>query len=246
VVGIATGDGVVRRPHHRVAHIRAVGDHDLAVDHRFSGGRGRPGGRSEAMYPATILLPGSALELLNQWLWTSRHPAQTRLDLASVGERMQSFGASPQLTRQLRAPEQQHREECPLVGVQPETLIEDLVVLQRPPSGVRPHDAQQSSVLERPRCPLDGLFVEVDDRLPVARLVAGGSQRVGRERVRSRHRRLLLQQAAEDALIHRVENRKFGHPDDPRSRSASTASDKRGTCTSSEPTSRGERRSARE
>ena len=93
---------------------------------------------------------------------------------------MQPLGAGAQLTRRLRAPEQQHRQQRPLVGLEPEPLIEDLVVLQRPPPGVGPHDPQQPPLLERPRGLLDGLLVEVDDRLPVARLVAGGPQRVGR------------------------------------------------------------------
>src|SRR5688572_9268095 len=176
------------------------------------------------MNPASILLSGSPLELAHQWLRTPRHPAQTRLDLTSVRKHMQPFGAGAQLARRLRAPEQQHSEHRPLVGLEPEPLIEDLVVLPRPPPGVGPHDPQQSSLLERPRGPFDGWLVELNDGLPVARLVTGSPQRVGREGVRSRHRCLLLQQTADDALICGFENRKLGHADDLRSLPPTTVS----------------------
>ena len=119
--------------------------------------------------------------------------------------------------RRLRAPEQQHREERSFVRVELELLVEDLVVLQRPPPDVGPDDPQQSPLLERPRGPLDGVLVVVDDGIPVARLVAGGPQRIGREGIRTRHRRLLLQQAAEDALVFGLEDRELGHADDLRS-----------------------------
>ena len=90
-----------------------------------------------------------------------------------------------------------------------------------PPTGLRLRELAWNSVrLVRhfakrgPRGPLDGLLVEVDDGLPVVRLVAGGPQRVGRQRVGTRHRRLLLQQAAEDALVVGFEDRELGHADD--------------------------------
>ncbi len=217
VVGVGGGDRVVRRQHVRVALVRSVGDHRLPVDSRWDRGRVLLRGRTQEMDPATVLLSRPPFELAHQGLRAARHPAQARLDLAAVGEPEQPLGASAQLAGRLRSPEQQHGEQRPLVGVEPEPLVEDLVVLQRPPPGVRPDDPQQSPLLERPRGLLDGRLVEVDDGVPVARLVAGSSQRVGGEGVRRRHRRLLLQQAAEDALVLGVQDGEIGHPADLRS-----------------------------
>ena len=214
VVGVGGRDGVVRRPHPRVARVRAAGDHRVPVDRTAAAATGLLRDRSEEVDPAPVLLPGPPLELAHQRLRAAGHPAQARLDLAPVGERVQPLGAGAQLAGRLRAPEQQHGEQRPLVGLEPEPLVEDLVVLQRPPPGVGPHDPQQSALLERPRGLLDGLLVVVDDRLAVAGLVAGGAQRVGRERVRRRHGRLLLQQAAEDALLVGFQDRELGHAAD--------------------------------
>ena len=224
VVGIGLSNRVVRRPHLCVAPFRATGDHDVPVDRLCGDCRGQLRDRSEEMDPAPVLLPGSPFELAHQWLRTPGHPAQTGLDLPTVGERMKPFGAGAQLTRRLRAPQEQHRQERSLVGTEPEPLIEDLVILQGPPPGVGPHDPQQASLLERPRGLLDGLLVEVDHWVPVARLVTGSPQRVGRERVRRRHRRLLLHQAAQDALIFGGQDRELGHADDLRTPAAGSPS----------------------
>lgn len=70
-----------------------------------------------------------------------------------------------------------------------------------------PHDPQQSSTHQRPR----SLLVWFDHRFAIARLVARGPQRVRSEGVQHRHRRLLLQQAAEDALILGIEDRELAH-----------------------------------
>ena len=48
--------------------------------------------------------------------------------------------------------------------------------------------------------------VEVDDRVPAGALVARRAQAVERHRVRGRDRALLLEEAADHPLLHRVEN----------------------------------------
>src|SRR4051794_14690171 len=217
VVGVGVGDRVVRRAHRRVAHLGALGDHRIAVDGRLGDSPGRVCDRPEQVHPATVLLPGPPFELAHQGLRTLGHPAQARLHLAPVGERVQPVGAGAQLTGRLRPTEQQHRQERPLVGLEAEPLVEGLVVLQRPPAGVGPHDAQQIPLLERSRDVLDGLLVVVHDGLAAARLVARRPERVAAEGVRRRYRRLLLEQAAEDALVLGPEDGKVTHPGEPRS-----------------------------
>ena len=171
VVGVGSRDGVVRRPDVLVTKVRSLGDHRVAINWHSGGSLVRD--RAQEMDPARILLPGTSFELAYQRFRALRHPNQARLDLTPVGEAVQPLGAGAQLPRRLLAPEQQHREERPLVELEPEVLIEDLVVLQRPSTGGRPHDPQQTSVLERPRSLLDGLQVQVDDGVAIVRLVAG-------------------------------------------------------------------------
>lgn len=136
VGGVGGGDGVVRRPHLGVAPVRAAGDDGVPVDRRRWGGRDLLRDRSEPVDPAPVLLPGLPLQLVHQRLRTLRHPAQARLDLAPVGEGVQPLGAGAQLTRSLRAAQQQHGQQRALVRLEPELLVEDLVVLQGPPAGV--------------------------------------------------------------------------------------------------------------
>ena len=177
VVGVGARHGVVRRPDPRVTLVRALREDDVAVDRRGDC-RGRLRRRAEEVDPATVVLPRSPLELADQRLGAPGHPAQARLDVVTTGEGVQSLGAGPQLARCLRTSQQQHGDDRALVGLERQPLVEDLVVLQCPPAGVGPHDPQQAAVLQRPRDPRDGLLVVVDDRLPAARLVAGGAQRV--------------------------------------------------------------------
>ncbi len=148
-----------------------------------------------------VLLARSAGKLSHERLRTLRHPAQAPFHLATVGEGVQPLGAGAELTRRLRAAQQQHGEHGTLVGLEAEPFVESLVVLQRPTPGVGPHHPQQSPVLQGAGRALHGLLVEVDDGIAVAGLVAGLPQRVGRERVRRGHRRLLLQQTAQHALL---------------------------------------------
>jgi hypothetical protein len=86
------------------------------------------------------------------------------------------------------------------------------VVLQRAPTGVGPHDAHQTPVLERPRALFHRPLVELHHRLTTIGLVAGGAQAGERKRVRRRDGHLLLQQAAQDPLLDRPEV----HAADPR------------------------------
>ena len=98
-----------------------------------------------------------------------------------------------------------------LVRLEVEELGQRLVVLQRPPTRVRPDDPDQAAVLETAGDPLDLLLVVVGDRVAAARLVARRAQRVERERIAAGDSDLLLQQAPQDALLGGVEERDVGH-----------------------------------
>ena len=137
-------------------------------------------------------------------------------DLTTVREAVQPFGASAQLTGCLGAAKQQHCEDGPFVCRKLDVLIEDLVVLEGPPAGVGPHDPHQASSSEAARDSLDCLLIEVDDGLSVAGLVARGTQGVDGQGIRGRHGGLLLEQAAQYALVVGIENGELAHPDDSR------------------------------
>ena len=92
-----------------------------------------------------------------------------------------------------------------LVVRQLQGLGERLVVLQRAATAVGPHDAQQAAVLQAAGGLLDRLLVQVHHRIAAAGLVAGTAQAAEGERVGRRHGHLLLQQAAQDALLDGVE-----------------------------------------
>src|SRR3954464_14853405 len=98
MLGVRRAHGVVRRPDPRIATVGAVGDHHLPVDSDWSDRRGGLRDGSQEVDPAPVLLPGPPFELPDQWLGPLRHPAQTGLYLAPVGERVHSFGPGAQFT----------------------------------------------------------------------------------------------------------------------------------------------------
>ena len=167
-----SSDVVVRRPDPLVAHLRSFGDHRVPIDRPSN--RSLLRDRAEEVDPSGILLTGSPLQHPHQWFRALRHTAQARLDLTPVGEAVQSFCPGAQLTGRLLAPEQQHRQERPFLGLEPEVLVEDLVILQRSSTGRRPHDPQQSAILQGARGLLDDLQVQVHDGVAIVRLVARG------------------------------------------------------------------------
>lgn len=118
VVGVGSRNSVVRRADECVAQVRSAGDHGVPVN--SDRGSSLPRRRSEQMDPARILLPRPNARARAQWLRALRHPAQTRLYVAPGVESVQPLCPCAQLGRRLIAPEQQHREERPLIRVEPE------------------------------------------------------------------------------------------------------------------------------
>ena len=214
-LGVRRRHRVVRRPHLRVASARSLGQHDLAVHGGRSGGRRRLGlDRPEEVHPPPVLLARPSFQLVHQRggpFMSGRQPSQHRLHRIAVGERVQPVGTGAQLPRRLRAAQQQHGDQRPLVGLEGEPLVEQLVVLQRARAAVGPHDPDQATLLEAAQRLGQQRLVVVDDRVPAAGLVARGLQGVERHRVARRHRPLLLQQAPEDALVDGVEDEVVGH-----------------------------------
>ena len=211
-LGVRRRHRVVRRPHLRVAGARSLGQHDLAVDGRRSGGRRRLGlDRPEEVHPTPVLLARPSFQLVHEGGGQPRQPSQHRLHRLTVGERVQPVGAGAQLPRRLRAAQQQHGDQRPLVGLEGESLVEQLVVLQRARAAVGPHDPDQATLLEAAQRLGQQRLVVVDDRVPAAGLVARGLQGVERHRVARRHRPLLLQQAPQHALVDGVEDEVVGH-----------------------------------
>ena len=209
VLGVRRGDGVVRRTHPLVAGLCSVREHAVTVDLGRRSDVGSCGRLAETVHPAVVVLAGLARKLADQP--TLGHPGEGLLGGLPVGERVHPLGAGAQLARRLGAAQQQHREQRPFVVGQVEVLVEDLVVLQRAPAGRGPDDPQQPAVLEPAADLLDGLLVVVDHRVAAAALVAGGAQRVEGQRVAVRHRALLLQQAAQDALLLGIQLGEIGH-----------------------------------
>ena len=156
---------------------------------------------AQQVHPAGVVLAALAGQLADQRLGPGGQVGQDDLDRAAVGEAVQPVGAGPQLAGRLRTAQQQHGHERLLGVVQLQHLGEQLVVLQRPPALVGPHDAHQLPVLEPAQGRLDGRLVVVDDRVTAARLVAAGADGGERHRVGRRDGHLLLEEHPEDALL---------------------------------------------
>ena len=186
-----------------VAGLGTVRQHSVAVvgGQGGLGRRGRVVHRAEQVDPAVVLLARTTRLLGDQGRVGLAHPDQAGLDGLPVGEGVEPLGARLQRTGRLGAAQQQHGEQGAFVVREPEPLSEGLVVLQRAPAALGPDDPHQPAVLEPTGGRLDQLLVEVGDRLAAAGLVAGGAQRVQRQRVGRRHRHLLLQEAAEHTLL---------------------------------------------
>lgn len=153
--------------------------------------------------------------LAGQFPHERRHPlghgGQVPLDIGPVREAMQALGPGPQLPRSLRAAQEQHRDQRGLRVGQVQSAGQRLVVLARAPPAIRPDDAHELGVAQLPALVLEGLLVQVHHRLTTRRLVAGGPQRVERQRIAGRHGDLLLHQAAEDPLLHGIEDGEVSH-----------------------------------
>ncbi len=218
VLGVGVGDRVVGGAHGQVAGLGAVGEHDVPVDRRPGGAGGGAGGgrraagcgglrqRPEQVDPARVVLPGLALQLRDERVGPVGQPGQARLDVATVGEGVQPIGAGLQLPGRLRPAQQQDGQERALVGRESQCLREQLVVFHRARALARPHEAQQPLVLEVARDVLHLRVAVVGDRVAARALVARRAQRRQRQRIAGRHRDLLLQEGAQDALPGRVEH----------------------------------------
>ena len=171
--GVCRRDRVVGRRHVHVALGRAAGEDDLPVHDRrgdrSSNGR-RQLDRAEQMHPAGVVMPRRLGQLDHQRNLARGEPRQALLDLGAVGKGVQPIGAGLELARRLRAAQQQHGDEGPLVVGELEPLPEELVILQDP---VAMHDPHELTQPQTPQTLLDGRLVKVRDRLATGGLVAG-------------------------------------------------------------------------
>ena len=122
---------------------------------------------------------------------------------------MEALRAGPELARRLGAAQEQQRQEGARLVVEVEHLVEHLPVLGLPGAVARVDDPGQA---HRPQLGQGGRDLgvgEVQDRVPARGLVARRAQPVERHGVGVRDRALLLEEAADDPLLHRVQVDRF-------------------------------------
>lgn len=219
LLGVRVGHRVVRGAHAGVARRRPRSEHGLPVDRRR--GRGVLGGggrRPQQVHPPRIVLTRLPFQLRDERIGAPGEPLQAGLDRRPIGEGVQPFGARLQLAGGLRTAQQQHGHQGPLVGVEPERVGQQLVVLQRPRPLARPDDPQQPALLEFARGRLQLGIRIIRHRLPTGRLIARRPQGVQGQRVAAGDGRLLLQERPEHTLFdgskyRTIHRRQSGKPD---------------------------------
>ncbi len=146
------------------------------------------------MAVALLLLSGSTLEPRHEL--TPGEPLERLVDRLETGERVQPLRPLVQLTRRLRAAEQEDAQDGGLRRIESERLVEELPILRRATARAarEPRPAAAGELLERF---VDLPFLELENRLAIRRLIAGEAERVERQGVLIRGRALLLEQAAE-------------------------------------------------
>ena len=138
-------------------------------------------------------------------------PLEHGLDGGEVRERLQALRALLELAGRLRAAQHQHREHGELVGAEAQRLVEQVPELVRA-AGVAARQPREAPLGEAVQGLADDRLVVLHDRVAVRRLVARQPQRVEAQRIRVGGRALLLDQAAEDPHLDRVE---VHHPQPP-------------------------------
>ncbi len=154
------------------------------------------------MHPARLLLAGTAGQLADQWLVARRHPLQRLLDLGDALERMQPVAASAQLPRRLRTAQEQQRQDRLRGAVDLPGRIEVVVPADGAPAH---HLPDQPLVLQPVEPALHVGVAELHHRLAVRLLIARRHERIERQGVVLRCRRLLLHQRPKDAQLERIE-----------------------------------------
>src|SRR5690625_7376625 len=162
------------------------------------------GVRAERVNPAVLTLPGCPPDVAHQRRLVLLKPPQALLHLGDGVEGDVPLRPAPQLTRCLGAPQHQYCQYRHVTAVNAQHLVQQMTVL---------HDAltaghaaaRHAFAGQVAQGVLYFLQVIVRYRLPVALLVAGEEQSVGRERVCFRCRAFLLDEADEDPRVTRAE-----------------------------------------
>jgi hypothetical protein len=113
---------------------------------------------------------------------------------------VQAVAALLQLAGRLRAAQHEHREQGDLGVGEADGVVQQVPVLRgaAPGPAREPNPAATAELVESGA---DRRLVVGHDRIAVGRLVAGGAQRVQRQRIDVRRRSLLLDQAAKNTQL---------------------------------------------
>ena len=174
-------------------------------DQRLRSGLHRRGVRAlgaEQVDVALLLLPRPARE--PDRVLAPDQRVEHVLHGGEVGEPLHPLRPLLELAGRLRAAQQQHGEHGELAVVEAERLVEQVAELVGA-ARVAAREPRVAALGEPVQRLADHRLVVFDDRVAVRRLVAREPQRVQAERVLVRRRALLLDQAAEDAHLDRVE-----------------------------------------
>jgi hypothetical protein len=126
------------------------------------------------------------------------------VDLLQRRERVQPLGALLQLAGRLRPAQHEHREDAELAVRDAERVVDQVPVLRCAAAGSA-REPDEALAREPSDCLADRLLVVLDDGIAVRGLIACEAERVERQRVDVGRRPLLLDQAAENPGLDRVE-----------------------------------------
>ena len=129
------------------------------------------------------------------------HLLKDALDALEVDKGVETLGALADLADGLGAAQQQHAEDGLLALGQVGKLVPEGVLALRDAGAGLVHENGEFLVAQALHRLLDRVGAEVDNRLAVARLVAGRVEAVEGQRILVRSGRLLFEEAAEDASL---------------------------------------------
>ncbi len=154
---------------------------------------------AEQVRPAILALARGSPDVRDERIDTRGEPLQHSLDVIDRLEPRAlrcrvTLGSCPQLPSRLRTSQHHHRQQCQLIAVESDGVVENVSVFVGAAAAV--HSCQALLTQEQHRVHHDLLAV-VGYRLAVRLLVARSDERVRRERILLGRCRLLLDQAAQ-------------------------------------------------